>query len=72
MDIPDTLVKGMCTADIMVIRTAAVQIVIYSVQAGSQQLGQNPFQITFGDGILPRMSRDFAIFMAKHLAGYYL
>ena len=38
----------------------------------SQQLGQNPFQITFGDGILPRMSRDFAIFMAKHLAGYYL
>ena len=38
----------------------------------SQQLGQNSFQITFGDGILPRMSRDFAIFMAKHLAGYYL
>ena len=38
----------------------------------SQQLGQNPFQITFGDGILTRMSRDFAIFMAKHLAGYYL
>ena len=38
----------------------------------SQQLGQNPFQITFGDGILPRMSRDFAIFMAKHLAEYYL
>jgi len=38
----------------------------------SQQLGQNPFQITYGDGILPRMSRDFAIFMAKHLAGYYL
>ena len=36
----------------------------------SQQLGQNPFQITFGDGILIRMSRDFAIFMAKHLAGY--
>ena len=29
--------------------------------------GQNPFQITFGDGILPRMSRDFAIFMAIHL-----
>ena len=24
----------------------------------SQQLGQNSFQITFGDGILPRMSRD--------------
>ena len=38
----------------------------------SQQLGQNPFQITFGDRILPRMSRDFAIFMAKHLAEYYL
>ena len=27
----------------------------------SQQLGQNPFQITCGDGILPRMSRDFVI-----------
>ena len=38
----------------------------------SQQLGQNSFQITFGDGIFPRMSRDFAIFMAKHLTGYYL
>ena len=23
----------------------------------SQQLGQNPFQITYGDRILPRMSR---------------
>ncbi|MDD6106153.1 MAG: hypothetical protein PUC51_08165, partial [Ruminococcus sp.] len=33
---------------------------------------QNAFQITFGDGILPRMSRDFAIFMTKRLAGYYL
>ena len=38
----------------------------------SQQLGQNPFHITFGDGILPRMSRDFAIYIAKHLAEYYL
>ena len=28
--------------------------------------------IWFGDSILPRMSRDFAIFMEKHLAGYYL
>ena len=31
----------------------------------SQQLGQNPFQITYGDGILPRMSRDFAIIHGK-------
>ena len=31
----------------------------------SQQLGQNAFQITFGDGILPRMSRDFAIIHGK-------
>ena len=31
----------------------------------SQQLGQNPFQITCGDGILPRMSRDFAIIHGK-------
>ena len=38
----------------------------------SQQLGQNPFHITFGDGILPCMSRDSAIFMTKHLAEYYL
>ena len=38
----------------------------------SPQLGPNAFHITFGDSILPRMSRDFAIFMAKHLAGYYL
>ena len=35
-------------------------------------IGQNAFHITFGDSILPRMSRDFAIFMEKHLAGYYL
>ena len=33
--------------------------------------GQNAFQITYGDGILPRMSRDFVIFMTKHLAEYY-
>ena len=32
-------------------------------------IGQNAFHITFGDSILPRMSRDFAISMAKHLAG---
>ena len=38
----------------------------------SQQLDQNPFQITCSDGILPHMSQAFAIFMAKHLAGYYL
>ena len=31
----------------------------------SQQLGQNAFHITFGDGILPRMSRDFAIIHGK-------
>ena len=31
----------------------------------SQQLGQNPFHITCGDGILPRMSRDFAIIHGK-------
>ena len=31
----------------------------------SQQLGQNAFQITFGDGILPCMSRDFAIIHGK-------
>ncbi len=31
----------------------------------SQQLGQNPFQITYGDGILPCMSRDFAIIHGK-------
>ena len=31
----------------------------------SQQLGQNPFQITYGGGILPRMSRDFAIIHGK-------
>ena len=34
MDILYSLLKGVCTADIMVIRTAAVQVVIYSVQAG--------------------------------------
>ena len=38
----------------------------------SQQPGQNVFQITIGDGILPCMSRDFVIFMPKHLAEYYL
>ena len=35
-------------------------------------IGQNPFQIAFCNRILPRMSRDFAISMAKHLAGYIL
>ena len=29
-------------------------------------------KITFGDGILACMSRDFDIFMSKHLAGQWL
>ena len=44
----------------------------HSVARALDAHGQNAFQITFGDSILPRMSRDFAIFIAKHLAGYYL
>ena len=30
---------------------------------------QNPLKIAFGDGILTCMSRDFGMFMPKHLAG---
>ena len=44
-------------------------VTVHSIHSN---IGQNAFQITCGDGILPRMSRDFAIFMAKHLAEYYL
>ena len=34
MDIPDTLVKGMCTADIMIKGTAAVQVMVDPVKTG--------------------------------------
>ena len=34
-------------------------------------MSQNAKKITFGDGILACMSRDFDIFMAKHLAGQW-
>ena len=33
---------------------------------------QNAFKITFGDGVLACMSRDFGTFMQKHLAEYFL
>ena len=35
-------------------------------------MSKNAFKITFGDGILACMSRDFGIFMPKHLAVQWL
>ena len=44
-------------------------VYLYYCSRPSQSPGQNAFQITFDDGILSCMSRDFGIYMPKHLAG---